>query len=544
MKLIYLYCGKYICRREGSRTGHAGRQRAQGMLNVFNLTLPRSILMRNDNMDVQQMLRNLRKEVECPLCLETVNEPKTLPCLHSFCLSCLDKHAAYTRRQLETAIKCPVCLTCFQIPEEDTFSGLPTSFHLNRLVDLLALNDGSTESQRCNNCDENSAATCYCFECQNFLCAACFEAHQRLKGTRVHRSILMANLQAQDIQDLIHRPVMCSQRYHEDQPLEYYCQECKSCICLKCSVVNHSRHKMLDIQQAADKEKLQMADVLENVEAEIVFYEKEMKKAADLIHKSEREITAAQRKMTESVDNRIRELMAYKTSMNAKLDEISQAQKQAYQTETGKFQVSVNQMKTFVEQGKDILQRSINAEILETNQLIIGRGEELLNARKPDIYKPPHVHYMRLVDNQSDVIVSPTDPSNSVVEGSRVLEAKTESSFTIVTRDSDGIQCYHRDDHIKAEVQTPAGQKLATNVQDSKDGKYTVTYTTDRVGQYKVGIEVNGQPLTGSQWSVQVVPQKAGFSDILKIPGQLYRGKKTIKTKRKTGAIAMAELNN
>ena len=37
-------------------------------------------------MDVQQLFRNLQKEAECPLCLETVNNPKTLPCLHSFCL--------------------------------------------------------------------------------------------------------------------------------------------------------------------------------------------------------------------------------------------------------------------------------------------------------------------------------------------------------------------------------------------------------------------------------------------------------------------------
>ena len=98
-------------------------------------------------MDVQQLFKSLRKEAECPLCLETVKDPKTLLCLHSFCLVCLDKHAHHARRQLQAAIKCPVCQASFQIPEEDTFGGLPASFHLNRLVDLLALADGGTESQ-------------------------------------------------------------------------------------------------------------------------------------------------------------------------------------------------------------------------------------------------------------------------------------------------------------------------------------------------------------------------------------------------------------
>ena len=139
-------------------------------------------------MDVQQLFKSLRKEAECPLCLETVKDPKTLPCLHSFCLVCLDKHANYARRQLQTAIKCPVCQASFQIPQEDTFGGLPASFHLNRLVDLLALADGGTESQQCGSCEENNSATHYCFECQSFLCTTCFEAHQRIKATKISLS--------------------------------------------------------------------------------------------------------------------------------------------------------------------------------------------------------------------------------------------------------------------------------------------------------------------------------------------------------------------
>ncbi|KAL9984253.1 hypothetical protein ACROYT_G006526, partial [Oculina patagonica] len=459
-------------------------------------------------MDVQQLFNNLRKEAECPLCLETVNEPKTLPCLHSFCLLCLDKHADYARRQLQTTIKCPVCLTCFPIPEGDTFGGLPTSFHLNRLVDLLALRDGSTEAQRCSSCDENNTATCYCFVCQNFLCTACFEAHQRLKATRGHRNILVENLQAQDVEELIRRPVMCSQQYHADQALEYYCEECKVCICHKCSVVSHNRHTMVDMQKAADEQKMQITDALEKVKAEVVIYENLMKKETELMDKNKTELSAAQRKMTETVDDCIRNLMEHKSAMNAMLDEINQEQQKAHATQLETFQFAVTQLNSSVEQGESILERNINAEILETKQVIIGRCEELLNAKKPDIYKPPHVHYV--LENKADildrVVVNQTDPSLSLVEGQceKEIEVKTETSFTIVTRDSDGIRCYHGDDYINVDIQTPSGDKLKTEIKDSKVGQYTVTYTTECVGLYRVGIEVNGQPLTGSPWSVQV----------------------------------------
>ena len=179
-------------------------------------------------MDVQELFRNLKKEVECPLCQETVKNPKTLPCLHSFCLECLDELANFARRQLQTTIKCPVCQISFQIPDTDTFANLPSSFHLNRLVDVLALEH---TCNTCNTCDENNPATSYCFVCQKFLCAPCFDSHQRFRFTKDHRNVFLDRLQAQDVEELIQRPVMCSKQQHEDQPLEFYCRDCKVLIC-------------------------------------------------------------------------------------------------------------------------------------------------------------------------------------------------------------------------------------------------------------------------------------------------------------------------
>ena len=512
-------------------------------------TAPSSLLI--SNMDVEQLFRNLRKEAECPLCLETVKDPKTLPCLHSFCLLCLDKHALYARRQLQTTIKCPVCLTCFQIPEGDTFGRLPTSFHLNRLVDLLALRDDSEDAQRCSSCDENNTATCYCFVCQNFLCASCFEAHQRLKATRSHRNILVKNLQAQDVQELIRRPAMCSQQYHEDQTLEYYCEECKVCICHKCSVVSHNRHSMVEMQKAADEHKMQIADALEKVKTQVAVYENQMKKEKELMDKSELEISAAQRKMTETVDNCIRILTEHESAMNAKFDEINHAQQKAHATQLENFQFAVTQLKSSVEQGQNILERNINAEILKTKQVIIGHCEELLNARKPEIYKPPHVHYM--VENITTicdrVIVSNTDSLLSLVEGhcDKETEEKTETSFTIVTRDSNGRQCYNGDDHIKVDIGSPTGSKSNVEITDSKSGKYTVTYRPECVGQYRVGIEINGQSLTGSPWSVQVVPHQYQFLFKFGSYGdgpEQFKRPLGISVSKKTGTIAVADSNN
>ena len=502
-------------------------------------------------MEVQQLFKNLKKEAECPLCIETVKNPKTLPCLHSFCLECLDKLAGFARRQLQTTIKCPVCQTSFQIPEGDTFNNLPTSFHLNRLVDVLVLKDASARAQKCGSCDENNSATCYCFVCQNFLCKDCFHAHQRLKATRGHRNVLIDKLQTQDVEELINRPVMCSQQYHENQPLEFYCEQCKVPICHKCSVVSHNRHTITDTQKAAQVRKMQMAEAMKKVKAETVLYENEIKKQINLMDKNKNEILSAEKKMTEAVEEMIRDLREHERKMKANLTEIYEAQQKHHTTRMENFELIVTQQKNCVERGESILERNISVEILQTNQAIVGRYEELLNARKPEIYKPPHVHY--ILENKPHIldriVVSNTDPSMPLAElqsEKEVMEGK-ETNFTIVTRDSDGLQGYQESDDIKVHILTPAGDQLKTDRKDTKDGRYTVTYTPQCAGQHRVEIHVNGQPLTGSALVVQVVPRQYQFvfqfGSTGKAQGE-FNGPCDIAVSEKTGTIAVADTGN
>ncbi|XP_068726641.1 E3 ubiquitin-protein ligase TRIM71-like [Montipora capricornis] len=503
-------------------------------------------------MDVQQLFKNLKKEAECPLCIETVKNPKTLPCLHSFCLECLDRHATFARRQLKATIKCPVCQTSFQIPETDTFENLPSSFHLNRLVDVLALEDGSVQSQRCNSCDENNTATCYCFVCQDFLCAFCFQAHQRLKASRSHRNVLIDKLQAQDVQELIHRPVMCSQQYHEDQPLEFYCEDCKVLICHKCTVVSHDRHSKTDTQKAAQEQKMQMSDAVAKVKAEIVRYESEIKKQTDLRNKNKVEILNEEKKMTDTVEKLIRDLREHERKMKDKFREIYEAEQKHHATRLENFQLVATQLKSCLDRCQSILATNFSVEILQTNHAIIGRCNELLNVRKPDLYMSPHVHYLveKKLDLMDRVVVTKTDPSKCLAEGqdSKEVKERKETYFVIVTKDSEEFQCYQQDDKIKVNILTPEGDQLKTDIKDTKDGKYTVTYTPQCGGQHRVEILVNGQPLTGSPWIVQVVHQRQhqfAFQFGSKGKGQgEFDGISDIDVSHKTGTIAVADSGN
>ena len=147
------------------------------------------------------------------------------------------------------------------------------------------------------------------------------------------------------------------------------------------------------------------------------------------------------------------------------------------------------------------------------------------------------------------IVVSDTDPTLSFAEVASLedVREKLETNFTIVTRNSDGEQCYLEEDVIKVNILNPAGDQLETEIKDTKDGKYTVTYTPQCVGQHRVEIQVNGQPLTGSPWVVQVIPHQYLFSFQFgsKGKGQGEFGHPSlIAVSDKTGRIAVTDTEN
>ena len=69
-------------------------------------------------------LNSLSKIKECPICMQSFKTPKALPCLHTFCLDCLEK---YGQDEIPSdKMSCPVCRQTFVITEEG-FDKLPTN---------------------------------------------------------------------------------------------------------------------------------------------------------------------------------------------------------------------------------------------------------------------------------------------------------------------------------------------------------------------------------------------------------------------------------
>ena len=153
--------------------------------------------------------RQLEDILTCCLCLEfydtTVKVPKALPCLHTFCVSCIDEcsRAADENGQ---QLSCPKCKTRFVIPQRGAID-LPTNFSVQ---DMLQLNlhktevygEGKSQGRISNSKDtENMPLTCnehpskhimmVCLVCEVGLCTECImkSLHGNIHGTHMLNDI-------------------------------------------------------------------------------------------------------------------------------------------------------------------------------------------------------------------------------------------------------------------------------------------------------------------------------------------------------------------
>ncbi|KAL9968712.1 hypothetical protein ACROYT_G020831 [Oculina patagonica] len=207
-------------------------------------------------MDVPTLMHNLKEEVTCSVCIHLYKEPKQLPCLHIFCLECLNDLARTSTRHGK--IKCPLCQIEVAVPESGTMETLPSCFYLKNLIDILAIKECNTSKVTCGNCDEKSEEASYCFRCSKFWCKKCLNAHSVLKENKQHRVLALKDFQDKDFEDVFKRPAFCPKDLHEKKVLKFYCKECEVPACKNCVTLEHSKHDVehLEITARAVKDNI------------------------------------------------------------------------------------------------------------------------------------------------------------------------------------------------------------------------------------------------------------------------------------------------
>ena len=121
--------------------------------------------------------------LECGICLEEYEDPRALPCLHSFCLRCLKQHISATKAR-DGSFHCPTCRDKFTPPEGDV-EKFPRNFFLNSLKDAPMSTskhlEGPVVPTQCE--PHKNKPDWYCQTCNLPGCAECMLRYHKLHET-------------------------------------------------------------------------------------------------------------------------------------------------------------------------------------------------------------------------------------------------------------------------------------------------------------------------------------------------------------------------
>nr|XP_055075332.1 E3 ubiquitin-protein ligase TRIM39-like [Misgurnus anguillicaudatus]XP_055075333.1 E3 ubiquitin-protein ligase TRIM39-like [Misgurnus anguillicaudatus] len=202
--------------------------------------------------------------LQCSICLDVFTDPVSTPCGHNFCKICLKK--CWDNSQ---DCSCPNCRETFkQRPE------LKINTTLRDLVDEHKKK--SLEKQPkvlCDICEEVKLKSVKsCLVCQSSYFETHLEPHMRVTGLQKHKLVDPVN----NLQDYI-----CQK--HE-RPLELFCRDDQTCVCLICTVTDHKNHNFVSVKEESEEKKIELLKTQTDVQQKI---QDRIKKIQDIKHSGE-----------------------------------------------------------------------------------------------------------------------------------------------------------------------------------------------------------------------------------------------------------------
>ncbi|NWU96574.1 TRI47 protein, partial [Upupa epops] len=227
----------------------------------------------------------------CPICLDLLKDPVTVPCGHTFCQECL---SALRQRQgppdgsvgAGGAVRCPLCqeplpaelrlrknralcellplLTAASSPPSPVSPLSPPS-HQSSPSSMAPGAEEKVEEEEegapvlCDVCPAGAraAAARSCLVCLASFCGEHLEPHRRAPAFRAHRLVPPLRRLEEGL---------CPRHL---QPLDGFCRTEQSCVCARCRAHEHRAHDVVSLEKEREHKEAQQAKFLRDVENEL-----------------------------------------------------------------------------------------------------------------------------------------------------------------------------------------------------------------------------------------------------------------------------------
>ncbi|KAM6301763.1 protein PML [Podargus strigoides] len=238
----------------------------------------------------------------CERCRQESPNLKLLTCLHTLCLDCLSEN--------KPVGQCPVCRTAIPqasgIPNMDNllFTNLQARLNIYKKMS----NNGGPSCSRCR----GDVAAVWCSECEEFLCAKCFEDHQWFFKKRSHEARKVEELRAESAHRFLEDTrkscnLFCSSPSHtnHDHICSIYCRKCAKPLCCSCALLDSHHAPFCDIRSETQRRQEQLGTMSQELRQKRSLFEATYAALQDEAARLEQ----AQQEMRELIRQRVEQLV-------------------------------------------------------------------------------------------------------------------------------------------------------------------------------------------------------------------------------------------
>ncbi|XP_069142193.1 tripartite motif-containing protein 10-like [Argopecten irradians] len=254
--------------------------------------------------------------LECPICLEELRYPKSLPCLHSFCQECLVSYIineSSGKMASASSFSCPVCRRDTEpLNQSEDKQRWAEQFPTNNLaVEMIQHLQNTRTLTMCKPCqkkgDMNIPAKFWCEQTQSYFCESCKVGFHDL----FHENCEPENITERNKSATIRRKMSATGCGKHKEKMEYYCEDHQILGCHKCIIVDH--RKCEAVTSADDfRDKIQTTKIEDLLG--------ELRKCVNSMEILIKDVEEQLQTMTEDQVTALHSLMDLRTKINERFD--------------------------------------------------------------------------------------------------------------------------------------------------------------------------------------------------------------------------------
>ncbi|XP_074856937.1 E3 ubiquitin-protein ligase TRIM45 [Carettochelys insculpta] len=468
----------------------------------------------------------------CPLCTKLFSSPKILPCLHSFCLACLEQLEPFSvlsiqgedsdstsdgswlqdHRQPPLSILCPICDTEVDLPPGGIYD--LTTDHLTMNEVLLESRQAQGAGMLCDLCADGEAVK-HCATCKASLCPFCCQAHRRQKKTASHAVVSLEDLEGYSQTG---KPILCPSHPAED--LTLFCEQCDHPVCRDCVVGQHRQHQCDFAASVVHKHGDAMRELLTSTQLHVGALEGALRHIEGVGSAVSRHVEAVAGEIRTFADGYVKAIEEHRDRLLKQLQDLKVQKETLLHLQKAQLEQLLMDMRTGVEFTERLLTCGSDLEILLTKRVVMSRLRKLNKvdynihlAAEDGIQFSPQEEAGQCCGYEvfGTILSRAVDPAKCVLQGADLHGARQNqlASFTLVCNDTSGELMGKGGEPIRVTI-THRDKKdcvIKPSVCDKRDGTYHISYTPEALGTYTVCIYVKGQHVQGSPFTLTVKNQ-------------------------------------